>query len=107
MNEIATLGNQHHVVVGLVVGQVVFATLFVCLLLSAYHQPTPHELPVGVAASPAITQKLQVALDSHEPGGFDLRPYPTAGQARLGDTAPVEPDLVGPWSRNTCCDWAC
>ena len=84
MNEIATLGNQHHVVVGLVVGQVVFATLFVCLLLSAYHQPTPHELPVGVAASPAITQKLQVALDSHEPGGFDLRPYPTAGQARLG-----------------------
>lgn len=84
MNEPARIGNQYQVVVGLVVGQVVFASLFIFLLLSAYHQPTPHALSVGVAASPAVTEKLQVALDSHEPHGFDLRSYPTAGQARLG-----------------------
>jgi hypothetical protein len=84
MIETGRISNQHQVVVGLVIGQVVFATMFVVLLLSAYHQPTPHALPVGVVASPAVTQKVQVALDSHEPDGFDLRPYPTAGQARLG-----------------------
>jgi hypothetical protein len=69
---------------GLAAGQVVFAAVFVFLLLSAFHQPTPHALPVGVVASPAVTRQLQVALDAHEPEGFDLRSYPDAARARLG-----------------------
>jgi hypothetical protein len=74
----------HQAVIGLVVGQVVFAALFVFLLLSAYHQPTPHALPVGVAAPQAATLKLQSALDAYEPGGFDLRSYANDAQARSG-----------------------
>jgi len=80
-----TVDDQgHRGLAGLAAGQVVFAALFVFLLLSAFHQPAPHALPVGVVAAPAITGQLQVALDAHEPGGFDVRSYPDAARARLG-----------------------
>jgi hypothetical protein len=80
----ANAARQHQMIIGLVVGQVAFAALFVFLLLSAFHEPIPHALPVGVVAPKAVTQKLQEALDAHEPGAFNLRSYPNAGGARLG-----------------------
>lgn len=84
MNQRTVNDQGHRGLAALAAGQVVFAAVFVFLLLSAFHQPTPHALPVGVVASPAVTRQLQVALDAHEPGGFDLRSYPDAARARLG-----------------------
>ena len=83
MNQRAVNDQRHRGLAGVAAGQVVFAAVFVFLLLSAFHRPAPHALPVGVVATPAITRQLQIALDAHEPGGFDLRSYPDAAHARL------------------------
>jgi hypothetical protein len=80
-----TVNDQgHRRLAGVAAGQVVFAAVFVFLLLSAFHQPAPHALPTGVVATPAVTRQLQAALDAHEPGEFDLRSFPDAARARLG-----------------------
>ncbi len=86
MNQRTVNDQGHRGLAGFAAGQVVLAAAFVFLLLSAFHQPAPHALPVGVVATPAITRQLQAALDAHEPGGFDLRSYPDAAPARLGVT---------------------
>ena len=78
MNQRTVNDQGYRGLAGFAAGQVVFAAVFVFLLLSAFHQPAPHALPVGVVAAPAITRQLQVALDAHEPGGFDLRSISTA-----------------------------
>lgn len=83
MNQQTVNDQGYRRLAGFAAGQVVFAAVFVFLLLSAFHRPAPHALPVGVVATPAITRQLQVALDAHEPGGFDLRSYPDVAHARL------------------------
>jgi hypothetical protein len=66
---------------------VAFAAVFVTVGLSAFHRPTPHGLPVGVVAPAPVTRQLQGALDAHVPGGFDLRAYDNAADARTGITS--------------------
>ena len=67
---------------GFVLANTLFAAIFVALVLSAFHAPSPHGLPVGIVASPAVTGKVEDALDTRLPGGFDLRVYPSAAAAR-------------------------
>jgi hypothetical protein len=86
VNQRAVNDQEYRGLAGVAAGQVVFAAVFVFLLLSAFHRPAPHALPVGVVAAPAIARQLQVTLDAHEPGGFGLRSYPDAARARLGVT---------------------
>jgi hypothetical protein len=62
----------------------VFAAVFVSLTLSAFHEPTPHNLPIGVVGEQAAPSKLATILDAHAPGGFDLRSYTSAATARHG-----------------------
>jgi hypothetical protein len=69
VNQRTAIDQGHRGLAALAAGQVVFAAVFVFLLLSAFHQPVPHALPVGVVAAPAGTRQLQIALDAHEPGG--------------------------------------
>jgi hypothetical protein len=47
----------------------------------ADHDPRPHEMPVAVAAAPAVRAGLATRLRHVEPGGFDLRPVPDARTA--------------------------
>jgi nucleotide-binding universal stress UspA family protein len=80
---------------GFVLANTLFAAIFVALALSAFHAPSPHGLPVGIVASPAVTGKVEDALDTHLPGGFDLRVYPSAAAARSGVThAQVDGALI-------------
>ena len=71
---------------GFVLASTLFAAIFVALTLSAFHAPAPHGLPVGIVASPAVTGKVEDALDAHLPDGFDLRVYPSAAAARAAIT---------------------
>ena len=71
---------------GYVLASTLFAAIFVALALSAFHAPSPHDLPVGIVASPAVTGKVEDALDAHRPDGFDLRVYPSAAAARAAIT---------------------
>jgi hypothetical protein len=69
---------------GLVAINVAFAAVFITVALSAFHQPTPHAVPVGVVAPSRITEQVRGALERQAPGAFALRAYPSEGQARAG-----------------------
>jgi nucleotide-binding universal stress UspA family protein len=58
-----------------------FVAIFVAVTLSAFHKPTPHDVPVGIVASAAVTGHVEHALDGALPGGFTFRSYPSAVSA--------------------------
>jgi nucleotide-binding universal stress UspA family protein len=59
-----------------------FAAVFVALVLSAFHAPAPHDIPVGIVGPAAVTGQVEDTLDAHFQGGFELRAYPRAAGAR-------------------------
>src|SRR5579862_2042227 len=69
--------------VGFVLVSTLFTAIFVALVLSAFHAPSPHGLPVGIVAPATVTGQVEGALDRHQPDGFDLRTYPSAAAARV------------------------
>jgi hypothetical protein len=69
---------------GFVVANLGFSALFLLLLLSAFHQPTPHDLPVGVVAPAPAVQQIRQALDTHAAGAFSVIAYPDEAAARTG-----------------------
>ena len=60
--------KRHRVPIALVAGNLAFASLFMTLALSAFHQPTPHDLKVGVVGAAPVTRTLQRKLDTAAPG---------------------------------------
>jgi hypothetical protein len=72
---------RHRVPIALVTANLAFASLFMTLALSAFHQPAPHDLKVGVVAPAPVTRALQRTLDVAAPSGFELRAYPGEAQA--------------------------
>ena len=69
---------------GFIVASAVFVAVFVALTLSAFHQPAPHDLPVGIVGSAAVTRQVEHALDSAAPGAFGFRSYPSQASAAAG-----------------------
>jgi hypothetical protein len=49
--------------------------------VGAFHDPRPHQMPVGVVAPPAQVSRLQAAATAHDPGALSLRAYPSAAAA--------------------------
>ncbi len=49
--------------------------------VGAFHDPRPHQMPVGVVAPAAQVARLQAATATHDPGALSLRSYPTATAA--------------------------
>jgi hypothetical protein len=49
--------------------------------VGAFHDPRPHQMPVGVVAPAAQVTRLQAAVGAHDPGALSLRPYPNAAAA--------------------------
>jgi hypothetical protein len=49
--------------------------------VGAFHDPRPHEMPVGVVAPAAQVIRLQAAAGAHDPGALSLRPYPNVTAA--------------------------
>lgn len=74
--------RRHRVPVALVIANVAFATVFVTVALGAFHQPTPHDLPVGVVGPLPAKAQLQRSLDERAPSEFGLRSYGGEPQAR-------------------------
>ena len=69
---------------GFIVVSAAFAAVFVALTLSAFHRPTPHDLPVGIVGSAAVTRQVEHALDGAVPGAFRFRSYPSEASATTG-----------------------
>ncbi len=58
--------------------------LGLCLSLSfvgAFHQPTPHDVPLAVVAPPAAVTGLESAVAAHAPGALSVHTYSTAAAA--------------------------
>ena len=67
---------------GFIVAMSLFAAVFVVLVLSEFHAPSPHGLPVGIVAPASVTRQIGQALGTAVPNGFDLQSYPSAAAAR-------------------------
>ena len=52
---------------GFIVASAAFAAIFVALSLSAFHAPTPRDLPVGIEGPSAVTDQVEQILDSSVP----------------------------------------
>jgi hypothetical protein len=72
---------QYGAIAGFIVASAAFVAIFVALTLSAFHKPTPHDVPVGIVASAAVTGQVEHALDGALPGAFTFRSYPSAASA--------------------------
>ena len=75
---------QYRALAGFIVASAAFVAIFVALTLSAFHKPTPHDLPVGIVASAAVTRQVERALDSAAPGALRFRSYPSEASATTG-----------------------
>jgi nucleotide-binding universal stress UspA family protein len=75
---------QYRAFAGSVVASAVFVAIFVALTLSAFHRPTPHDLPVGIVGPAAVTRQVEHALASAVPGAFQFRSYPSGASATTG-----------------------
>jgi nucleotide-binding universal stress UspA family protein len=78
--------SRRRALVGFIVASAAFAAVFVALVLSAYHAPRPHDLPVGLAGPAAVTSLVEHALNNAVPGGFSFRTYNGAASALTGVT---------------------
>ena len=75
---------QFRAIAGFIVASAAFVAIFVAVTLSAFHKPTPHDVPVGIVASAAVTVQVEHALDHAVPGGFSFRGYDSAASATTG-----------------------
>jgi len=75
---------QYRALAGFLVASAVFVAIFVALTLSAFHKPTPHDLPVGIVGPAAVTRQVEHALDSAAPGAFRFRSYHSQAGATAG-----------------------
>ena len=72
---------RNRALAGFIVAGAAFVAIFVTLTLSAFHDPTPHDLPVGIVGSAAATAQVEHALDGAAPGDFRFVSYPNAASA--------------------------
>jgi nucleotide-binding universal stress UspA family protein len=75
---------QYRAFAGSVVASAVFVAIFVTLTLSAFHRPTPHDLPVGIVGPAAVTREVEHALAGAVPRAFQFRSYPSGASATTG-----------------------
>lgn len=78
------MAARYRALVGFIGASAAFAAIFVALTLSAFHQPAPHDLPVGVVGPAAVTGHIEHAVDGAAPGAFRWRSYPSVAGARAG-----------------------
>jgi nucleotide-binding universal stress UspA family protein len=71
---------------GFVVANALFAAVFVVLVLSEFHAPSPHGLPVGIVGPAAMISHVQAALGHAVPGGFALQSYASEAAAQTAIT---------------------
>jgi nucleotide-binding universal stress UspA family protein len=72
---------RYRALAGFIAASAVFVAVFVALTLSAFHEPAPHDLPVGIVASAPAATQVEHALDGAAPGSFRFHSYPSEASA--------------------------
>jgi nucleotide-binding universal stress UspA family protein len=75
---------RYRALAGFIVASAAFAAIFVAVTVSAFHKPTPHDLPFGIVGSAAATGQVEHTVDRAAPGAFRWRSYPSEATARTG-----------------------
>jgi hypothetical protein len=75
---------RYRALAGFIAASAAFAAIFVALTLSAFHKPAPHDLPVGIVGSAAVTRQVEHVLDRAAPGAFRFRSYQSVASATTG-----------------------
>jgi hypothetical protein len=75
---------RYRALAGFLLASAAFVAIFVALTLSAFHKPAPHDLPVGIVGSAAVTRQVEHAVDSAVPGAFRFRSYQSEASATTG-----------------------
>jgi nucleotide-binding universal stress UspA family protein len=75
---------RHRGLAGYLLASAAFAAIFVAVTVSAFHKPTPHDLPVGIVGPAAVTGQVEHTVDRAVPGAFGWRSYPSEVSARTG-----------------------
>ena len=75
---------RYRALAGFIAASAAFVAIFVALTLSAFHRPTPHDLPVGIVGPAAATGQVEHALDAAVPGAFRFVSYPSEASATTG-----------------------
>ena len=78
--------------VGFVVAAALFAATFLALVLSEFHAPSPHGVPVGIVAPASVTGQVEEALGNAIPGGFNLHIY---GSEAVAQAAIAHNEMAG------------
>jgi nucleotide-binding universal stress UspA family protein len=93
---------QYRALGAFVAASAIFVAIFVAVTLSGFHQPTPHDLPVGMVGPAAVTGRVEHALDGAAPGAFSFRSYPSAASATAGIARrQIDGALIAPGTSGT------
>ncbi|MFJ9844271.1 ABC transporter permease [Kitasatospora sp. NPDC101155] len=65
-----------------VVTALAIGTAFVAVYLAAFHAPTAHHQPLGIAASDQQAARAELALNDSAPDAYTFHRYPSAAAAR-------------------------
>ncbi|WP_208896655.1 ABC transporter permease [Streptomyces incarnatus] len=65
-----------------VVTALAIGTIFVAVYLAAFHAPSAHHQPLGIAASDQVAARTELALNTADPSAYTFYRYPDAEAAR-------------------------
>jgi nitrate reductase NapE component len=82
MTQAIAIIQRHRTHLAVVAVNSVFAIVFVTVALTGFHQPAPHNLPVGIVAPAPVARQLEAGLAAEQLGGFAVRPLAGEAQAR-------------------------
>jgi ABC-2 family transporter len=82
MTQALAIIHRHRAHLAVVAVNSVFAIVFVTIALASFHQPTPHNLPVGIVGPAPVARQLEAGLAAKLPGGFAVRQLAGEAQAR-------------------------
>lgn len=77
-----------------VVAALAIGTIFVAVYLAAFHSPTAHHQPLGIAAPDTAAAKTELALNNAAPSAFTFYRYADEAAARQAITHDVVPAVL-------------
>ena len=92
------MARSARLLAGAVLAGAAIAFAFTVVLLAALHAPSPHHLPVGVAAPADLTARISAGTEERAAGALDIRPYadPAAAEQDVRDGDLAGAFVVGP-----------
>lgn len=90
--------QKHKHVLGAIIGGTVLGGCLTASFVGAFHEPTPHQVPVGVVAPAVVVHHLDAGVAAHAPGAMVFRRYSSsaAAEAAIRSGAEDAALVVGP-----------